>query len=82
MPEIIDNGSWYESFINIPLVPYQLLFYSVKDPSLWVHIDVAWAGIALCCLENRSKLYLEEISIFAKSFCNNFHIVPTLGIIP
>ncbi|KDR75274.1 hypothetical protein GALMADRAFT_249272 [Galerina marginata CBS 339.88] len=42
-------------------------------PSLWVHIDAAWAGLALSCPENRSKLYLEEINSFAHSFCTNFH---------
>ncbi|KAF8198043.1 pyridoxal phosphate-dependent transferase, partial [Pholiota molesta] len=45
-----------------------------KDyPSLWVHIDAAWAGIALSCPEHRDKLYLEEINAFADSFCANFH---------
>ncbi|KAF8803201.1 hypothetical protein BYT27DRAFT_7226075 [Phlegmacium glaucopus] len=46
----------------------------VKDhPSLWVHVDAAWAGIALCCPENRSQLYLEEVNTFVNSFCTNFH---------
>jgi len=46
----------------------------VKDhPSLWVHIDAAWAGIALCCPENRNQLYSKEINTFANSFCTNFH---------
>ncbi|KAF4620333.1 hypothetical protein D9613_000357 [Agrocybe pediades] len=46
----------------------------VKDyPSLWVHIDSAWAGSALACPENRDKLYLNEINAFAYSFCSNFH---------
>jgi len=46
----------------------------VKDhPSLWVHVDAAWAGIALSCPENRSQLYLKEINSFAHSFCTNFH---------
>ncbi|KAF8971067.1 pyridoxal phosphate-dependent transferase [Flammula alnicola] len=42
-------------------------------PSLWVHIDAAWAGLALSCPETREKLYLEEINSFAHSFCTNFH---------
>jgi aromatic-L-amino-acid decarboxylase len=51
-----------------------LLSLLVKDhPSLWVHIDAAWAGMALCCPENRGPLYLEEINVFAHSFCTNFH---------
>jgi len=46
----------------------------VKDyPWLWVHVDAAWAGIALCCPEYRGDFYLEEINTFAKSFCTNFH---------
>jgi len=55
------------------IIPYLLL---VKDhPSLWVHVDAAWAGMALCCPENRTQLYLEEINTFANSFCTNFHKV-------
>ncbi|KJA20004.1 hypothetical protein HYPSUDRAFT_88967 [Hypholoma sublateritium FD-334 SS-4] len=46
----------------------------VKDyPSLWVHIDAAWAGVALSCDEYRKELYLDEINSFANSFCTNFH---------
>ncbi|KAF8895716.1 pyridoxal phosphate-dependent transferase [Gymnopilus junonius] len=45
-----------------------------KDhPSLWIHVDAAWAGMALACPENRSKLYLDDINSFAHSFCANFH---------
>ena len=42
---------------------------------LWVHVDGAWAGSALCCPEYRDKLYLKEINSFAHSFCTNFHKV-------
>ena len=44
-------------------------------PWLWVHVDAAWAGIALCCPEFRERLYLKEINAFAHSFCTNFHKV-------
>jgi len=45
-----------------------------KDyPSLWVHVDAAWAGVALSCPEYRNQLYLQEINSFAHSFCVNFH---------
>jgi len=44
-----------------------------KHPSLWVHVDAAWAGVALSCPENRGKCYLPEINNFANSFCTNFH---------
>jgi len=40
---------------------------------LWVHIDAAWAGVALSCPEYRGILYLDEINEFADSFCTNFH---------
>ncbi|KAF8629833.1 hypothetical protein AX15_003200 [Amanita polypyramis BW_CC] len=45
-----------------------------KDyPSLWIHVDAAWAGVALCCPEYRDMCYLREINEFATSFCTNFH---------
>ena len=44
-------------------------------PSLWVHVDAAWAGVALSCPEHREKCYLVEINDFANSFCANFHKV-------
>ncbi|RDB24903.1 Tyrosine decarboxylase 1 [Hypsizygus marmoreus] len=46
----------------------------VKDhPSLWIHVDAAWAGVAMSCPENREKCFLNEINEFANSFCTNFH---------
>ncbi|KAF9453963.1 hypothetical protein P691DRAFT_526375 [Macrolepiota fuliginosa MF-IS2] len=45
-----------------------------KDyPSLWIHVDAAWAGVALSCPEYRDKLYHAEINEMATSFCTNFH---------
>ncbi|PPQ95321.1 hypothetical protein CVT26_008166 [Gymnopilus dilepis] len=50
------------------------IFDVVKQhPYIWVHVDAAWAGIALACPENRQQLYLDEINSFADSFCTNFH---------
>ncbi|PPQ98397.1 hypothetical protein CVT24_004076 [Panaeolus cyanescens] len=46
----------------------------VKDhPDLWVHIDAAWAGVALACPETRETMFLDDINAFANSFCTNFH---------
>ncbi|KAK2464196.1 hypothetical protein APHAL10511_003653 [Amanita phalloides] len=46
----------------------------LKDyPSLWLHIDAAWAGCALSCPEYRGVCYLDEINAVATSFCTNFH---------
>lgn len=42
-------------------------------PSLWIHVDAAWAGVALSCPEYREELYLREINNTATSFCTNFH---------
>jgi glutamate/tyrosine decarboxylase-like PLP-dependent enzyme len=48
----------------------------VKDfPSLWLHVDAAWAGSALSCPEYREMCHLEEINAVATSFCTNFHKV-------
>ena len=47
-------------------------------PSLWVHVDAAWAGVALACPELRKELYLDDINAFAHSFCTNFHKVRIL----
>lgn len=49
---------------------------SVKHhPSLWVHIDAAWAGMSFACPEYRELGHLESINEFAHSFCTNFHKV-------
>ncbi|KAG6813747.1 hypothetical protein H0H92_007699 [Tricholoma furcatifolium] len=45
-----------------------------KDyPSLWIHVDAAWAGVALSCPEFREMCNLESINECANSFCTNFH---------
>ncbi|KIM41616.1 hypothetical protein M413DRAFT_445591 [Hebeloma cylindrosporum] len=46
----------------------------VQDyPYLWVHVDAAWAGVALSCPEFRSVLHLQDINAFVNSICVNFH---------
>ncbi|PAV17055.1 aromatic-L-amino-acid decarboxylase [Pyrrhoderma noxium] len=44
-----------------------------EHPSLWIHVDAAWAGVVLACPELRSACHLDEINRFANSFCVNFH---------
>lgn len=46
-------------------------------PDMWVHIDAAWAGVALCCPEFRPQLQLDAVNAFVDSFCTNFHKVTT-----
>jgi aromatic-L-amino-acid decarboxylase len=43
----------------------------------WLHVDAAWAGLALCCPENREALHLPAINAAADSFTTNFHKVRT-----
>jgi glutamate/tyrosine decarboxylase-like PLP-dependent enzyme len=42
---------------------------------LWIHVDAAWAGVALACPEYREVAYLDAINTYAHSFCTNFHKV-------
>ncbi|KAF9017992.1 hypothetical protein BDZ89DRAFT_1140313 [Hymenopellis radicata] len=44
-----------------------------EHPYLRVHVDAAWAGVALSCPEYRQDCFLDEINEFADSFCTNFH---------
>ncbi|KNZ72280.1 Tyrosine decarboxylase 1 [Termitomyces sp. J132] len=44
-----------------------------KHPSMWVHVDAAWAGVAIACPELRQKCHLKTINELANSFCTNFH---------
>ncbi|QRW21306.1 aromatic-L-amino-acid decarboxylase [Rhizoctonia solani] len=44
-----------------------------KYPDIWLHIDAAWAGVALACPEFREISYLGAINAYAHSFCTNFH---------
>lgn len=42
---------------------------------MWLHIDAAWAGVALACPEYREPLRLAGINEYADSYCTNFHKV-------
>ena len=44
-------------------------------PSMWLHIDAAWAGVALACPEYRETAQLPGINGYADSLCINFHKV-------
>ena len=49
---------------------------TAKDyPGLWIHLDAAWAGVALSCPELRKDLYLGDINAIVDSLCINFHKV-------
>ncbi|KAJ7496661.1 pyridoxal phosphate-dependent decarboxylase [Mycena latifolia] len=41
--------------------------------NIWLHIDAAWAGVALVCPEFRELCQLEAINRYADSFCTNLH---------
>ncbi|KAF8531528.1 pyridoxal phosphate-dependent transferase [Gautieria morchelliformis] len=45
----------------------------VQEHGLWLHVDAAWAGVALACPEYRELCQLESINRYAQSFCTNFH---------
>ncbi|KAH9929020.1 pyridoxal phosphate-dependent transferase [Epithele typhae] len=46
----------------------------LKDyPSIWLHVDAAWAGICFVCPEYREQGQLAAINEYANSFCTNFH---------
>ena len=48
----------------------------VKEyPSIWLHIDAAWAGIALALPEFREQGRLAAINAYGQSFCTNYHKV-------
>lgn len=44
-----------------------------EHPDTWLHVDAAWAGVALACPEYRDQAYLSAINEHATSFCTNFH---------
>lgn len=44
-----------------------------NHPSIWYHVDSAWAGVAFACPEFRSVGKLDAINKYADSFCTNFH---------
>ncbi|KAN0074486.1 Pyridoxal phosphate-dependent transferase [Tylopilus felleus] len=42
-------------------------------PSLWLHVDAAWAGVSMACPEYRNLCLLDNINKYADSVCTNFH---------
>ncbi|KAF8141304.1 pyridoxal phosphate-dependent transferase [Boletus edulis] len=42
-------------------------------PSLWLHVDAAWAGVSMACPEYRDLCLLDDINKYADSVCTNFH---------
>lgn len=58
-----------------------LSFGVVKEsyPSIWLHIDAAWAGVTLACPEYRETAQLSGINEYADSLCINFHKVTRLN---
>jgi len=42
-------------------------------PSIWLHVDAAWAGVTLACPEYREIAQLSGINDYADSICINFH---------
>lgn len=66
-----------------PFCNLTLASFPVKDyPSLWIHVDAAWAGITLACPEYRERCQLQYINEIADSFCTNFHKVSSNQAIP
>jgi len=46
-----------------------------NHPSIWLHVDAAWAGLAFALPEYREKGQLPAVNRFADSFCTSFHKV-------
>ncbi|OJT02117.1 Tyrosine decarboxylase 1 [Trametes pubescens] len=44
-----------------------------ERPSIWLHVDAAWAGVAMACPEYRAFGKLEPINRYATSYGTNFH---------
>ncbi|KAL1745769.1 pyridoxal phosphate-dependent transferase [Schizophyllum fasciatum] len=42
-------------------------------PDIWLHVDAAWAGVALSLPEMHEQLFLSDINKAANSLCINFH---------
>lgn len=52
------------------------LDFTVKEyPSIWLHVDAAWAGVAMACPEYRAFGKLDPINQYATSYGTNFHKV-------
>ncbi|WWC87059.1 uncharacterized protein L201_001944 [Kwoniella dendrophila CBS 6074] len=42
-------------------------------PTVFLHVDAAWAGVANALPKYRESLRLQEVNEYADSFCTNFH---------
>lgn len=42
-------------------------------PTMFMHVDAAWAGMALSLPEQRGNLRLADVNKYADSFCTNAH---------
>ncbi|KAI0768182.1 aromatic-L-amino-acid decarboxylase [Trametes elegans] len=44
-----------------------------EHPSIWLHVDSAWAGVAMACPEFRTYGKIDAINKYAESYGTNFH---------
>ncbi|ORY27788.1 putative aromatic-L-amino-acid decarboxylase [Naematelia encephala] len=42
-------------------------------PTAFLHVDAAWAGVALALPDQRKNLRLDQVNQYANSFCTNAH---------
>lgn len=71
--EIADVGAYTDHVLGID--ESSSLHAAKNYPFLWLHVDAAWAGVALVCPEYREACQLSAINTYADSFCTNFHKV-------
>ncbi|EIM88378.1 uncharacterized protein STEHIDRAFT_95546 [Stereum hirsutum FP-91666 SS1] len=48
-------------------------YLAKEHPSIWLHVDAAWAGVTLACPEYRDRAQLAGINKWVTSLCVNFH---------
>lgn len=75
LDEIAEVGKYVSLPYSMP--HYSLCAAAKENPDLFIHVDAAWAGVALACPEFREMSYLKSINACAHSFCTNFHKVST-----
>ena len=69
------NSSFRYAFSNLISAIGSIISPVKEQTKLWLHVDAAWAGVALACPEFRELSYLEYINRYADSVCTNFHKV-------
>ena len=77
---LVLSTTFRRSRASVRPVSLCLLLFSFSQsandyPSLWVHVDAAWAGVACSCPEYRELCHLDTINEFVDSFCTNWHKV-------